>query len=80
MRSINASSGLTRDSFVQTVKEILRICPAEKLMTIYKIAKFSDVDGFLTSVGTLRGKLKKGGEVDKSATARSVIHDWNGGM
>lgn len=49
-------------------------------MIIYKIVKFSDVDGFLISVGILCGKLKKGGEVDKLVIVCFVIYDWNGGM
>jgi nuclear GTP-binding protein len=41
------------------VSEILRLCPAEQLMSIYKIAKFKDVDEFLRAAAASRGKLKK---------------------
>lgn len=61
------------------VREIVRRCPAKQLMQIYKIPKFADADEFLTSVGTSRGKLKKGGAVDVTATARIVLQDWNDG-
>jgi len=64
---------------IQTVKEIVRQCPAEKLMSIYKITKFSDLDGFLSAVATVRGKAKKG-VIDNTAAARTVLHDWNEGM
>ena len=62
------------------MKEILRLCPAEKLMSIYKIPKFGNVDEFLMNVANVRGKLKKGGVLDSPAAARIVLHDWNEGM
>jgi nuclear GTP-binding protein len=61
------------------VREIVRRCPAKQLMQIYKIPKFADADEFMTNVGTTRGKLKKGGAVDVTATARIVLQDWNDG-
>lgn len=62
------------------MKEILKLCPAELLVTLYKISSFESVDDFLQKVATLRGKLKKGGVVDTEAAARMVLHDWNQGM
>lgn len=62
------------------VKEILKLCPARLLVTLYKIPSFESVDDFLQKVATVRGKLKKGGIVDVDAAARIVLHDWNGGM
>ncbi|TKV92678.1 hypothetical protein SEVIR_9G175800v4 [Setaria viridis] len=64
---------------VSPVKEILSLCPHEKLLSLYKVASFSSVDDFLQKVATLRGKLKKGGVVDVEAAARIVLHDWNEG-
>ncbi|KVI12324.1 GTP binding domain-containing protein, partial [Cynara cardunculus var. scolymus] len=64
---------------VGPVKEILKLCPAQMLITLYKLASFDSVDDFLFKVATLRGKLKKGGIVDINATARIVLHDWNEG-
>lgn len=61
------------------VKEILRLCPAHMLVTLYKLPSFDSVDDFLFKVATLRGKLKKGGIVDINAAARIVLHDWNEG-
>lgn len=61
------------------MKEILRLCPADKLVSIYKINNFSDVDEFLMNVAMVRGKLKKGGVADMLAAARIVLHDWNEG-
>lgn len=61
------------------VKEILRLCPTEKLMSIYKVPQFSNEDEFLLNVATVRGKLKKGGVGDSVAAARMVLHDWNEG-
>ncbi|ONM06819.1 Guanine nucleotide-binding protein-like NSN1 [Zea mays] len=64
---------------VTPVKEILGICPHEKLLSMYKVPSFSSVDDFLQKVSTVRGKLKKGGVVDVEAAARIVLHDWNEG-
>ena len=62
-----------------TVKEILKLCPARVLVSLYKIPTFESVDDFLQIVATVRGKLKKGGIVDIDAAARIVLHDWNEG-
>ncbi|KAL2993510.1 hypothetical protein AAZX31_10G115900 [Glycine max] len=69
------------DNPINPVKEILKLCPPEQLVTHYKIGSFKlgDVDDFLLKVGTVRGKLKKGGIVDINAAARIVLHDWNEG-
>lgn len=66
--------------FMLLVKEILSLCPHEKLLSLYKVPSFSSVDDFLQKVATLRGKLKKGGVVDVEAAAKIVLHDWNEGM
>ncbi|XP_073063633.1 guanine nucleotide-binding protein-like NSN1 isoform X2 [Primulina eburnea] len=67
------------DDPIGPVKEILKLCPDKILVTLYKIPGFSSVDDFLQIVGTVRGKLKKGGIVDVESAARIVLHDWNVG-
>ncbi|CAN8269573.1 unnamed protein product [Cochlearia groenlandica] len=67
------------DDPVSPVKEILKLCPSQMLVTLYKIPSFESVDDFLYQVATVRGKLKKGGLVDIEAAARIVLHDWNEG-
>ncbi|CAE5966422.1 unnamed protein product [Arabidopsis arenosa] len=67
------------DDPVSPVKEILKLCPTQMLVTLYKIPSFEAVDDFLYKVATVRGKLKKGGLVDIEAAARIVLHDWNEG-
>uniref|UniRef100_A0A1D1Y690 Guanine nucleotide-binding protein-like 3 n=1 Tax=Anthurium amnicola TaxID=1678845 RepID=A0A1D1Y690_9ARAE len=67
------------DDPIEPVKEILRLCPNEKLVSLYKLPKFSSVDDFLQKVAALRGKLKKGGVLDVEAAARIVLRDWNEG-
>ena len=62
------------------VKEILKLCPASMLVTLFKVPSFDSVDDFLQKVASVRGKLKKGGVVDVEAAARIVLHDWNQGM
>ncbi|KNA13572.1 hypothetical protein SOVF_115450 [Spinacia oleracea] len=64
---------------IAPVKEILSLCPAEVLVTLYKVPTFDTVDDFLFKVATVRGRLKKGGIVDVDAAARIVLHDWNEG-
>ena len=59
--------------------EIVRRCPAKQLMGLYKVGAFDGVDGFLQQVAQSRGKLRKGGAVDKGAAARIVLQDWNDG-
>lgn len=61
------------------MKEILNLCPAKLLVSLYKIPEFEAVDDFLHKVATVRGKLKKGGIVDIGAAAKIVLHDWNEG-
>ncbi|KAG6487084.1 hypothetical protein ZIOFF_055666 [Zingiber officinale] len=67
------------DDPVSPVNEILKLCPAERLMSLYKLSNFSSIDDFLQKVATTRGKLKKGGVVDTEAAAKIVLHDWNEG-
>lgn len=62
------------------MKEILKLCPANVLVTLYKVPSFESVDDFLQRVATVRGRLKKGGIVDVDAAARIILHDWNEGM
>ncbi|XP_076895861.1 guanine nucleotide-binding protein-like NSN1 [Bidens hawaiensis] len=64
---------------ISPVKEILKLCPAETLVTLYKIPTFTSVDDFLSKVANVRGKLKKGGVADNEAVARIILHDWNEG-
>lgn len=65
--------------YLSAVKEILKLCPAQVLVTLYKVPSFETVDDFLYNVATVRGRLKKGGIVDVDAAARIVLHDWNEG-
>jgi hypothetical protein len=46
------------------VSEILSRVPAKQLMSVYKVAAFEGVDGFLQQVASARGKLKRGGILD----------------
>ncbi|KAG2245777.1 hypothetical protein Bca4012_091282 [Brassica carinata] len=64
---------------VSPVKEILKLCSTQMLVTLYKIPSFEGVDDFLYKVATVRGKLKKGGLVDIEAAARIVLRNWNEG-
>lgn len=61
------------------ISEILRRCPPKQLMTLYRIPEYEHVDDFLEQVATVRGKLKRGGTVDKAAAAKIILQDWNEG-
>ena len=63
------------------IQAILERCPAQYLMQLYNIPRFSDGDcmGFLALVARSTGKLKKGGIPNTDMAARSVLHDWNDG-
>ncbi|KAI4365743.1 hypothetical protein MLD38_021705 [Melastoma candidum] len=67
------------DDPISPVNEILKLCPADLLVKIYKIPSFEAAEDFLQKVATSRGRLKKGGIVDVDASARMVLHDWNEG-
>eukprot|EP00951_Prasinocladus_malaysianus_P011274 scaffold83308_cov20-Prasinocladus_malaysianus.AAC.2 len=41
---------------VSPVEEVLRRCPAKKLMQLYKIPAFNGVDQFLQQIAAARGK------------------------
>ncbi|KAK9140893.1 hypothetical protein Scep_010574 [Stephania cephalantha] len=45
------------DDPVGPVKEILKLCPAKTLVSLYKIPAFEGVDDFLQLVATVRGKI-----------------------
>tara|TARA_B100000405_G_scaffold299898_1_gene258848 strand:- start:60 stop:1880 length:1821 start_codon:yes stop_codon:yes gene_type:complete len=64
---------------VSPVCEILRRCPNEQLMLIYKMGHFEHVDDFLMQLGRKKGLLKRGGVPDMMAAARVVVGDWNSG-
>lgn len=64
---------------ITPVEEILKLCPKERLMSIYNLSAYKTVYDFLQKVAGARGKLKKGGILDTEAAARIVLHDWNEG-
>uniref|UniRef100_A0A7S0CUJ8 CP-type G domain-containing protein n=1 Tax=Amorphochlora amoebiformis TaxID=1561963 RepID=A0A7S0CUJ8_9EUKA len=64
---------------VGAVKEIVKRCDKSTLLSLYRIANFSNGDEFLYRVAGKRGKLGKGGVPDMPAAARCVLRDWNMG-
>ena len=63
------------------MKEILKLCLPEQLVTLYKIPSFNvgDVDDFLLKVAEAKGKRTKRGIFDVATAARIVLRDWNEG-
>lgn len=49
------------------------------MLLLYKIGEYNDVIEFLTGIAKSRGKIKKGGIVDLTSSARLVLQDWNEG-
>ncbi|XP_074327685.1 guanine nucleotide-binding protein-like NSN1 [Apium graveolens] len=59
------------------VREILKLCPAETLVSIFKIPNFDSADEFLLQiVATARGKLKKGGIIDVDSEIFNLLKWW----
>eukprot|EP00466_Bigelowiella_natans_P018333 jgi/Bigna1/41442/e_gw1.52.11.1 len=64
---------------VAAVKEITKRCDKPTLLSLYRIANFTNGEEFLYRVAQKRGKLGKGGVPDMPAAARCVLRDWNSG-
>ena len=62
------------------LKEILNLCTSDKLMSLYKLPRFSSIDDFLQNITSIHGKLKKGGVADTIEDAKIVLHEWNEGI
>ena len=57
------------------MKDILNLCPSDKLMSLYKMPRFSSVDEIFQNNAPIHGKLNKGGVEDTIATTRIFLHD-----
>jgi len=64
---------------VPPITELLNRISKESVVTLYRIADYSNATQFLVNVSISRGKFKKGGVADIEAAARLVIDDWNSG-
>lgn len=64
---------------VGSVGALLERVESVAMMEHYSIPSFDSLRQFLVNVGTRRGKLMSGGVVDREATARLVLRDWNEG-
>uniref|UniRef100_A0A5S6R0Q1 Guanine nucleotide-binding protein-like 3 homolog n=1 Tax=Trichuris muris TaxID=70415 RepID=A0A5S6R0Q1_TRIMR len=58
---------------------VFRRCSKEKLMLLYNLPNFNDVDEFLNLLAKSIGRLRKGGVPDRRMAARKVLQDWNSG-
>ncbi|KFD49376.1 hypothetical protein M513_09739 [Trichuris suis] len=58
---------------------IFRRCSKQKLMLLYNLPDFNDVDEFLNLLAKSIGRLKKGGVPDRKMAARKVLQDWTRG-
>jgi len=64
---------------ISPVAAMLRRCPKEVILSLYRTPDFKDVDEFLCHVARKNGKLFKGSVPNKMAAARIVLQDWTGG-
>jgi nuclear GTP-binding protein len=55
---------------------IIKRCPKEQLLRVYKIASFKNANDFITTVAQKRNKVGRGGILDLEGTARMIIKDW----
>lgn len=69
------------DDPVPAVRDLVRRCARESLMSTYAVPAFpeGDADLFLAAVARRLGRVKRGGVPDKIAAARTVLRDWNNG-
>lgn len=65
------------------IPELLAKCPFAVFQDLYTlpptISSVESAEAFLDVLGKRLGKLKKGGVVDREATARVLLQDWNSG-
>jgi len=61
------------------VPAVLERVKKEYLVKTYKIDGWTDSTDFLTILGKRMGRLKKGGDPDYNATAKTVLYDWQRG-
>ena len=73
----NASNVLTPE--IAAALSILKRCPPQFLMNMYKLGSFQTPVQFLFLLARKRGKLLKGGTADIEAASRVLIVDWNSG-
>ncbi|CEO99599.1 hypothetical protein PBRA_007332 [Plasmodiophora brassicae] len=75
----NALRVETIDDAVGAIASVVDKFPAEQLMQIYGIGRFSNASELLFRIAHKCGKLKKGGVPDLDQAARIVLRDWNTG-
>ena len=75
-RAVNVSSVEDPVGVVQTV---LTKIPMEQVAQQFRMADFASSDEFLSTLGKLKCKFKRGGIVDKEAAARFALHHWSNG-
>eukprot|EP01120_Amphizonella_sp_Union-15-10_P012860 TRINITY_DN5828_c0_g1_i1.p1 TRINITY_DN5828_c0_g1~~TRINITY_DN5828_c0_g1_i1.p1 ORF type:complete len:595 (-),score=130.56 TRINITY_DN5828_c0_g1_i1:26-1810(-) len=63
----------------QYVPTVLQRIKREYLVKQYGVQEWSDPTDFLEKLGKRMGRLKKGGEVEMNAVARTVLYDWQKG-
>lgn len=62
---------------IAAVGNILARVHHEKLMELYRIARFEDVEDFLSLIAFKLGKLGPGGVPNLILAARQILEDWN---
>ncbi|BFZ09100.1 hypothetical protein BsWGS_12139 [Bradybaena similaris] len=67
------------DDPIPCVEAILSRCQKTQMMLHYNLPDYKDTAEFLTLLAQRMGKLKKGGVLDTSRAARTMLQDWNNG-
>jgi len=77
----NCLSPDTLEDPTPAVQALLERVPPTELMVLYAIPSFDPNDShtFLAHVARKKGKLRRGGIPDLTATAKAVLKDWNTG-
>lgn len=58
------------------IELIVKRCPKEQLLSVYKIATFKNANDLVTMVAQKRNRVGHGGVLDLEGTARMIITDW----
>jgi nuclear GTP-binding protein len=75
-RAVNVSS---IEDPVGVVCSLVERVPRDLLAQEFRLPLFENADDFLIQLGKAHGKIKRGGVIDKEATARYALHCWSNG-
>jgi nuclear GTP-binding protein len=61
------------------IRRLYERCDPEVLCSLYDVAHALSPEEFVRAVGVRRGRIRQGGLVDETETAKIILADWNDG-